>query len=84
MTTAGKNRIMIYGREDRRYLHHRIQDGRGRGVNDQRAGWRDPRAQVFPGADALWAVRAGRDVREPLAHRCVAKAEPSHTSAHSP
>jgi hypothetical protein len=38
MTTAGKNRIMIYGREDRRYLHHRIQDGRGRGVNDLCAG----------------------------------------------
>jgi hypothetical protein len=53
-------------------------------IYDQRAGWRDPRAQVFPGADALWAVRAGRDVREPLARGCVAKAEPSYTSAHSP
>jgi len=27
------------------------------------AQWRDPRAQVFPGADALRAVRAGSSVR---------------------
>src|ERR687888_327085 len=48
-----------------------------RGARDQRARRRDGRPQIFPGADAVWAVRAGRDVREALAHRCVAKAEPS-------
>jgi hypothetical protein len=28
------------------------------------AGWRDPRAQAFPGADAPWALRAGCSVTE--------------------
>jgi hypothetical protein len=35
---TGKNRIMIYGPKNDRHLHHRIQDGRGRGVNDLSAG----------------------------------------------
>jgi hypothetical protein len=34
-----------------------------RGVGDQRASWRDPRAAALPEATALWAVRAGRSVR---------------------
>ena len=32
-----------------------------RGARDQRAGWRDTCAQIFPGANAVWAVCAGRD-----------------------
>jgi hypothetical protein len=55
---TGKNCIMWP--EDRRHVCRRISDGGRRGPGDQRAGWRDPRAQAFPGANALWAVRAGR------------------------
>jgi hypothetical protein len=45
--------------QERRHLYHRVSDGRRRVVGDQRAGWRDPRAQAFSGAHALWAGRAG-------------------------
>jgi bifunctional non-homologous end joining protein LigD len=45
--------------QERRHLYHRVSDGRRRVVGDQRAGWRDPGAQAFPGADALRTGRAG-------------------------
>jgi hypothetical protein len=53
MQAKAENKISIYGpKADGTY------------ARDQRASWRDPRAQVFPGADAAWAVRAGRSVRK--------------------
>jgi hypothetical protein len=53
---TGKNRIMVFGpKTDGTYV--RRQD-----AGHQRAGWRDPRPQAFPGADALWALRAGCSV----------------------
>src|SRR5262249_57022051 len=45
------------------HLYHRVSHGRRRVAGDQRAGWRDPRTQAFPGAHALRAGRAGRSVR---------------------
>jgi len=60
----GKNRIMIYGAEERQHLYHRVSHGRRRVAGDQRAGRRDPRTQAFPGAHALRAGRAGRSCEE--------------------
>jgi hypothetical protein len=45
------------------HVYRRVSHSERRGAGDQRAGWRDPRAQVFPGANALWAIRAGCFVR---------------------
>jgi hypothetical protein len=66
MTTTITNRIMIYGpKDDGTYIiESRIADGEALAIG--RAGRTDPRAQVFPGADALWAIRAGRSVRNLL------------------
>jgi hypothetical protein len=33
------------------------------GSSNQRARWRNPRPEALPGANALWAVRTGCDVR---------------------
>jgi hypothetical protein len=38
-------------------------DEKRRVVGHQRAGWRDPRAQAFPGANALWSCRTLLDRR---------------------
>ena len=46
-----------------RYVHCRVQDSRWGGSGNQRARWRNARAQVFPGADALRPIRAGHCVR---------------------
>ena len=57
---TGQDRIMIHGpKSDGTYIiEFRMADGGV--VGDQRAGWRDPRTQAFPGAHALRAIRAGR------------------------
>jgi hypothetical protein len=52
---SGRNRIMIYGpKNDGTYV---VEFMTAEAIGDQRAGWRDPRAQALPGANALWAVR---------------------------
>src|SRR5262245_29264368 len=56
---GGKNRIMIYGpKNDGTYVE--ISHLGWRGAGGQRAGWRDSRAETFSGANALWAICAGR------------------------
>ena len=67
---GGQGRILIYGPKTDGNLYHRVSHGRRRVAGDQRAGWRDPRTQAFPGAYALRAGRAGRSVRN-LCHARV-------------
>jgi hypothetical protein len=60
LTSAGMNRIMIYGpKNDGTYI---IEFKMATGEADQRASWGDPRAQTLPGANAVWTVRAGCSV----------------------
>jgi hypothetical protein len=51
--------------EARRHVHRRVSHSERRGTGDQRARGRDPRPQIFPGTDAVWAVRAGRSLSIP-------------------
>src|SRR5262249_57848290 len=63
--------------EERRHLYHRVSHLRRRAAGGQRAGWRDPRTQAFPGAPAYSSISRSvclmgclcRTFREePLAH----------------
>jgi hypothetical protein len=45
--------------EERRHLYCRVQNGRGGSVSDFDSCKRDDGGSLFPGANALWAVRAG-------------------------
>ena len=61
MTVTAKNRVMIFGpKADGTYvLSSRRQRGRRCDLNPRNRG---SGAQIFPGAYAVWAVRAGRSV----------------------
>ena len=64
--SAGMNRIMIYGpKTDGTYIIE-FKMAAGEALAIKCAGWRDPRAKAFPGAHALWAIRAGRLLRNSL------------------
>jgi len=58
---TGKNRIMIYGPKMTAPKSSNSRR-RGRGAGDQRAGWRDPRAEILSGTNA-YGCSSGHSVR---------------------
>jgi hypothetical protein len=75
---TGKNRIMIYGpKDDGTYVvEFMTADGDVLSISIPRS--ETPCNSTFPGADALWAVRAGCccRIRGPLAHQRAALSHP--------
>jgi hypothetical protein len=82
MTTTGKNRIMIYGpKDDGTYIvEFRTAAGEALAISIPRSGGLS--GQIFAAAHALWAVRAGRSVRNPWRAYEFAKRSPHFISPH--
>jgi hypothetical protein len=82
MTTTGKNRIMIFGpKTDGTYVvEFRTAEGEALAISNTEN--RDRGDPALPGAHALWAVCAGRSVRNFSRAREFAEVEPSPPPPH--
>jgi hypothetical protein len=65
MAMTGKNRIMIYGPKDDGTYVVEFRTAAGRCAGDLNPENQDGRDPALSGADAVWAIRAGGDLKPP-------------------